>query len=677
MLRYKNLTIIPTYHSNLDFVQEVRKAFYLNPPDVIAVEFPENLRFKIIEGVNRLPRISVVVYFDEFLKEQLFIPIVPSDSLIEAIRLSQEYGISVEFIDLFVKNYNPTFYSMPDSYALNHMSLKEFFSLISQELKFETVAEIRYQIEELEKIRKERKEFDDGELLESENSSSNEGDDPSVNAQAWIKDPGQIDSLRDYYMAAKLKELMTNNQSVLVVMGLAHWPRIRNLLEHGDQIEDPIELIMDVESNIFNILEKDLTKIMIETPNIVFQWEIFRHKQKLEIDKLSSTDPSKYELIKYDYFNAIKIIIFQAIQKYKQEYNEDISLMKLKSLFQYMRNLPIIQNMIKPTLFEIVLAAKSIINDDFAWIVWDECKIFIYAKEDINYENLEFTDSGIFIYGKHFKLRRSVPIKIRKIKLPLKAKPEEQYSGEWRDQWNKNGWNKVSHLPEDIFEENYFQHIRQRSMGLMRDQFYKIHEFTSTLMDGIDFKETLRNWAFGQKIYVKEERSIRGSVDSVVIIYDQDNSPRRSRYPYLMMWYAEHDKESDLGFYSTFPGEDLVGPGISRVELGGVVSFFPPRGVPNIWSKEFEKKFPIAKTKAGKLLMAAIIYAQKKFITYVAKKPPSSVYTSIASKFGIKIIHIPLDRFNPVSLHALRNLHLLAGKQTRKYAHKYINRRRY
>ena len=72
MLKYKNLTIIPTYHSNLDFIYEVRAAFYQNPPDLICVEFPENLRTQIITGINRFPSISLVLYYDEMLKHSPF-----------------------------------------------------------------------------------------------------------------------------------------------------------------------------------------------------------------------------------------------------------------------------------------------------------------------------------------------------------------------------------------------------------------------------------------------------------------------------------------------------------------------------------------------------------------------------------------------------------------------------
>ena len=126
MIRYKNLIVLPTYHGSLDFVFELRKLFYQNPPDVIAVEFPENLRQKIVAGVSRLPKISVVLYYDQLIKNQLYVPIIPSDSLIEALRLAEEYGIITEFIDLFVNDYKPKPIAMPDSHLLNYLSLDTF-----------------------------------------------------------------------------------------------------------------------------------------------------------------------------------------------------------------------------------------------------------------------------------------------------------------------------------------------------------------------------------------------------------------------------------------------------------------------------------------------------------------------------------------------------------------------
>jgi hypothetical protein len=677
MIRYRNLTVIPSYHSNLDFVHEVRLAFYSETPDIIAVEFPENLASLIQQGVNRLPKISLVMYFDDLLKEQMFVPIDPADSLIEAVRLGTEYGIPVEFIDLFVKNYTPVGIPHPDSYVLNHMSLTEFYDLYRRTLALDQFADAKFQAQKLTDFLTAAKRDAEGDQLESEDDSST--------PNPWQRDSEELERLRNDFMASKLAKLMREYDKVLVVMGLAHWEPIRTLLDHEHFSDEFDGFIPDIYPEIFNIEASSLPEIMLETPNVVYQWELFRTEQKERFDEFSSQAPrlSKAqipaisELIsKFRFTAAIQNIYHNAIGQYKTTYNESISPHKLKSLMQYLRNLPLAENMLTPHLFDIVLAAKSIVNDDFAWIVWEECKKFPPADTDPKMESLDIEEGSVFLKGKQFKLRRMAPIKIAKIKVPLKPKPQEVNKGEWKKIWDRNRWHVVSYEPEDLYEENYFQHVRRRTLGIVRDQFTRIHKFTSTLLDGIDFRETIRNWPIEHAIFVKEEQPVRGDVDAVVIIFDRDER-NPERYPHKSVWYAEHEKESDLGLYCTHPGQNIVGPGISRVELGGIVSFFPPRNIPDLWFDKTLNKYEVSKTKADRLLLAGLVYSQKKFITYIAEKPPSAIFHTIAQKVGMKILYLPLERFNPVSIRALRNLHMLAGKETRKFAHEFIRKRRY
>ncbi len=676
VLQYRNLCILPTYHSNLDFVHELRKIFYENPPDLIAVEFPPNLQPKILQGVARLPKISIVVYFDEILQQQLYIPIFPSDSLIEAIRLAQEYGLPLEFIDLFVKAYQPEIQQMPDGFALDHLSLNEFYALINTHLLLDLNAKSSHNQQQKKQISRQNQINWEKNLLESEGESDPSND---VNAESWLKQADAIDELRNEHMAARLSQLMEDNpqSKILVVIGLAHWAPIKVLLESKTFNHEISSLETNVNSEIYNVTEEVLAKISVTTPNIVFQFNNFRMKQKKALDGLSSQQFHNLEFKKFNQFHAISILLRDALKKYEKEYHERVSPHKINSLMQFIRNLARVEMRIRPQLFEIVLGAKAIINEDFAWKVWESCKNYPPALSNSDdLEDIKLTNEGILIHGKYFKIRRNIPIRIQKIKLPLKPKPKEEHPGEWRAQWNKHRWTLVSHVPEDIFEEKYFQHIRKRTLSLLKEDYTRTFEFKSTLMDGIDFRETIRKWPFEQKIYVKEERTIKGRVDAVVIIFDPDEKAKQN-YRNRMVWYAEHEEESDLAFYSTLPGADLVGPGISRIELGGVVSFFPPRGIPNIWDRKFLEEYPLASRKADRLLMAALIYAQKSYITYVASQKPKDIFYQIARILHIHILFIPIDHFNPVSLRALRNLHILAGKHTRRFAHKYIRKRKY
>ena len=39
-----------------------------------------------------------------------------------------------------------------------------------------------------------------------------------------------------------------------------------------------------------------------------------------------------------------------------------------------------------------------------------------------------------------------------------------------------------------------------------------------------------------------------------------------------------------MAFYSTFPFDNIVGPGIGRAEYGGLLMTLPPRRLFDIWS---------------------------------------------------------------------------------------------
>ena len=59
-----------------------------------------------------------------------------------------------------------------------------------------------------------------------------------------------------------------------------------------------------------------------------------------------------------------------------------------------------------------------------------------------------------------------------------------------------------------IIQEEYFGFIRKKAIKNLKNQRIKIEEFKSSLLDGIAIRETIRNWAFKQKIYVNNIQKI-------------------------------------------------------------------------------------------------------------------------------------------------------------------------
>jgi hypothetical protein len=227
-----------------------------------------------------------------------------------------------------------------------------------------------------------------------------------------------------------------------------------------------------------------------------------------------------------------------------------------------------------------------------------------------------------------------------------------------------------SHPPEDLVVEGWGHYIKKKAGQILASENSRTIPFTSSLLDGIDLRETIRNWHEG-KLYVKDNRPLRGKVGSVVLIFDEDQSgeSKPERFPWRVTWLGEHEQESDMAFYATPSGQHLVGPGISRCQYGGFMLTYPPMRVYDIWQDPF---FEMASSKSERLLLAAIDYCEQSQIAYIAAKPPRSWFHSVASRYRKKIIYLPIGMFSPVFLKKIRSFHVLDGHYVRQYASEYI-----
>jgi hypothetical protein len=150
------------------------------------------------------------------------------------------------------------------------------------------------------------------------------------------------------------------------------------------------------------------------------------------------------------------------------------------------------------------------------------------------------------------------------------------------------------------------------------------------------------------------------------VIFDED---RAGRYTYMTTWLGENQNESDMAFYSTFPFDNLVGPGIGRAEYGGFLMSLPPRRMYDVWH---DPDYEFAESKAERLLLAALDYSIHRYVVYVAAQPPRSIFKAIATRASRTIIYIPLGQLSPVSLKKIRVVHVLDGYEKREIAKDYL-----
>jgi hypothetical protein len=357
--------------------------------------------------------------------------------------------------------------------------------------------------------------------------------------------------------------------------------------------------------------------------------------------------------------------LFRESEKtYEANTGERVAHWQRRLLARYTRNLALISHELIAGLYDITTAARAMVDDNYAWEVWETAGKYSAQKVETDLATVKISGDEVWLDTKRIRLRRRLPSQKRRLRpVGLKPRKKERFPGEWASQLNGNSI--CSYPPEDLVIEDYGRFLKQKGKSILSEERVRTEPFTTSLLDGIDMRETIRNW-YEKKIYVRSFQKISGEVGSVIVIFDED---RDDRYPYLTTWLGEHQNESDMAFYSTYPFENLVGPGIGRGEYGGFLMSLPARRMFDVWQ---DPDYDFADNKPERLLLAGLDYSVQRYVVYVAPKPPRSVFRSIAARFGRTIIYIPIGQLSPITVKKIRVVHVLDGYDKREIAKEYI-----
>lgn len=354
----------------------------------------------------------------------------------------------------------------------------------------------------------------------------------------------------------------------------------------------------------------------------------------------------------------------EAAKAYETNTGDRLARWQPRLLARYTRNLALASGDLTAGLFDLTVAARSIVDDNYAWEVWETGGRYPPQQAESDLETVNLSGEEVWLNTKRIRLRRRLPRPKQRLKpAGLKPRKKEQYPGEWAQQFN--GEAICSYPPEDLVVEDFGRLLKRKAKSILSEERTRTEPFTTSLLDGVDLRETTRNWHEG-KIYVREMQRIAGEVGSLIVIFDED---RQDRYPYLTTWLGEHQNESDMAFYSTNPFEHLVGPGIGRAEYGGFLMSLPPRRMIDVWT---DADYEFAQTKPERLLLAGLDYSIHRYVVYVASRPPRSIYRSIAYRFGRSILYLPIGQLSSQKTKRLRVVHVLDSHARREEAKQYI-----
>ncbi len=422
---------------------------------------------------------------------------------------------------------------------------------------------------------------------------------------------------------------------VMVVLSLNLLDPVLDAMERPQA--QPMTRVRREGVEMLNPHPESLVEICMEYPYLQARYEEFR----LGVDKPSLVDRRHVQHALYR----------EAEKLYEVNTGERVDHWQRRTLAKYTRNLAVVNRDLVASLFDLTVAARSIVDDNYGWEVWDLAGKYAAQKEQSDLPTTKISADEVWINTKRIRLRRRIAsTKRRPRPVGLKARKKEKIPGEWARELN--GDSICSYPPEDLVIEDYGRFLKKKGKSILSEDRTRTEPFTTSLLDGIDMRETVRNWHEG-RIYVKSQEKVHGEVGSVIVIFDEDSA---GKYNYMTTWLGEHQNESDMAFYSTFPFDHMVGPGIGRGEYGGFLMSLPARRMYDVWQ---DPDYDMAESKAERLLLAGLDYSVQKFVVYVAAKPPRTIFRSVAARFGRTIIYIPIGQLSPVALKKIRVVHVL------------------
>lgn len=456
------------------------------------------------------------------------------------------------------------------------------------------------------------------------------------------------------HMARRLRELERKHESILLVCSVTDWPWIREAYTENAR-RKRIETPEVEEPETYRVKPETLIFLLGELPFIVGLYE--RARRELEDDENLSID-------------GVKELVLASRDRYKADLKKrarKISPHLLATYLKYVRNLSLIERRFTPDLYTLIVAAQQMAGDQFAIHVAETARDYPFT-EFLPFDEFEMSiGKGKLPDGTLCEMKSRLPgPPVFWRTCQLNRRPPKIDQEKWQTLWNP--FRQCSWPPEDVAIERFRTHVKDHALNILGHDLARVEKFSTSLKDGLDIRETLRNWHTGE-LYVKVLPPSRGNLDCVIMLFDSPADPRE--YPWRITWHAESHDESTLSFFATHYRGEVVGPGIAQAQYGGAMFLFPPRDVFDIWR---DSRFDVADTLEERMLLAAFHYSTEKHIAILSEAQPGAAWRRLAKKHGKKLVHVPLAHFSQETIQQLRSFHVLNGQQVRSYAEHFIRK---
>jgi hypothetical protein len=624
----ETLTLLPVVHGSASYAVAVRRFLLDHSFDCIAIPLPHSFRSAVLAGVEQLPTPNAVVQVassasstddggsddedkadDVISRSATYVPIDPCQALIAAIRFGMTDRTPLHFIDQECEDFDPDSSVFPDAFALSETSIERFCAA-------------------------------------------------TLPAIPPPQSPQRIARLA--FMASRIKELKRKYSSMVCLCDLQDWPWLREAISEAESPEEGNRSPRISQDDVapaenYSVDPRTLLFFLGEIPFITGLYESAR--KTLDDDTSLVVD-------------GIKEMMISSRQSYLADMGNrarKIPPLLLSQCLKYIRNQTLLERRFTPSFYTIARSSQQVMGDQYTIHLVEAAKNYPF-DEPLPWPTLRMGIGKATLpgFGQVSMTSRLPGPPTQWYSLELNRRAQIIDQKKWGMKWNP--YQQCSWPEEDTRIESFRNRVLERAQGMIGADLARTEKFTTSMMDGIDLRETLRHWYDGS-LFVKVQPPTIGHLDATVMLFDNEPDPRE--YAWRATWFAEHKDESTLAFFATPFQKEMLGPGVAVSTYGGAMFLYPPREIEDIWEEEL---LDFADTIEQRLVAAACLHSKSRHIALLSWSAPGLALKKIAKLFKKVLVHVPLNHFSDSVVQQLRTFHVLNGKHVRSYAAHFIRK---
>ncbi|MDQ2900836.1 MAG: hypothetical protein M3Y07_13715, partial [Acidobacteriota bacterium] len=202
---------------------------------------------------------------------------------------------------------------------------------------------------------------------------------------------------------------------------------------------------------LLNPHPESLAEITVEYPYLQHRYEESRYEEsRAMVNRL-----------------AVQSAVFREAEKlYETNAGERVAHWQRRLLARYSRRLAVAGQELAASLFDLTVAARSIVDDNYAWEVWETAGRYPFQKIAGDIPTVKISGGEVWLGTRKIRLRRRIPSKKRRLRpIGLKPRKKEERPGQWASELN--GDHICSYPPEDLVIEDYGRYLKKKGKSIL------------------------------------------------------------------------------------------------------------------------------------------------------------------------------------------------------------------